>query len=156
MVYFVKKYIKKGHLLPTLTSKRETSKKLYNDLQKPYKNKERKNVKLSALSVGYIDCSKKKDQSYGLWVKEAIELMYHEMERRKEEERIKSMTDSSTYHENVKLREDVDNLIREVGKLQGISDVFIQADVKQKIWQKQWDKKMVKFWKSRGLGPYKK
>jgi len=137
--------------MDTLTNKREPPKKLHNDYDKPYRNVKRKQVKLSKLSVGYIISSKKKNQSFGNWVSEACEYMYHEKERRKEELRIRSMTDSSTYHENVQLRKDVDELMREVDKIKDINDIFIKAEVRQKLFQKRWDKKMDKFWAKKGL-----
>jgi len=142
--------------MDSVTRKRETPKKLHNDWNKPYENTKRKTVKLSALSVGYIDCYKKKNQSYGQWVAEAINLKYFDMEQRKEHERIAGMTQSSTYHENVKLRDDVDGLMREIDKIKGFNDIFIQKEAKHNIWQKHWDKKMDALNKRQGLGPYKR
>jgi len=126
--------------MDSVTRKRETPKKLYNDSKKPYMNRKRKTVKLSALSVGQIDCSRKKDQSYGSWVTEAVNFLYLEHKQKMEADRLRTMTYSSAYHDNVKLREDVDKLVKEVEIIKGLND----GHMIRNIQRKQEDKTMMK------------
>jgi len=120
MVYFVKKYIKKGQYCPMFMNKSGT----------PKKNKDRPTIKVSSINTGYVKKWKDKQQSIADWVNDAIEAKHRENEREKKASDYKRMVESDSFYKIEKLKKDHDGLIREVNRLENKVSVLVKENAR--------------------------